>query len=280
MPTDAHADVGSQPAPAPYGRRRWGVACMCCALVAFAALVYVFVPWAQVFHWAAQEQRAFQNAMAVTLRAIRGGDWVAVFALCGATAAYGFIHALGPGHGKILLGGAALASGATMKRMAVLTLLSGLMQAASAILLVACTALFLGWAIRDLIGLTERWLAHGPTVSEVKSLSSKREALALIASIGIRPCTGALFVLIISMRMDIFAIGCLAVMTMGLGTAAFNLIIAASGVMARRLAALPLESRAMRQFSAGVHIAGGALIALMSAGLVWTSFNSPILTIK
>lgn len=96
------------------------------ALIGVALLSYILVPWASILAWASQEQRAFQNAMAGYLRAIRGGDNFAILALCSATAAYGFVHALGPGHGKVLLGGAALASSVTMRRMVTLTLISSL----------------------------------------------------------------------------------------------------------------------------------------------------------
>ena len=78
--------------------------------------------------------------------------------------------------------------------------------------------------------------AHGPSVDGMTKLTSTRDAVALIASIAMRPCTGALFVLVIAARFDAFAVGCLAVITMGLGTAAFNLTVATSGVAARRLA--------------------------------------------
>ena len=61
------------------------------------------------------EQRTFQNAMAGALRGIQAGNPQAVWTLCSATAAYGFFHALGPGHGKVLIGGASLASGANPK---------------------------------------------------------------------------------------------------------------------------------------------------------------------
>lgn len=326
MSAAARAAMAAMAAKDKPARPNWAVAGICLGLATAAARVYVLIPWTAVLQWAVQGQREFQNAMAGFLRDIRGGDRAAIFALCGATAAYGFVHALGPGHGKVLLGGVALASGATLRRMAMLTLISSLMQAVLAIVLVAGAAQVLGWASRDLVGLSEQWLApasalamagigaillvrgarawrrgvkteplnteptrgaacgcghaHGPSLSEVTSLSSAREAAALVATIAIRPCTGALLVLVIALRMDIFMVGCVAVLTMGLGTAAFNLIIATSGVTARRLAALPLESHKMKQFSAGIHIVGGALIALISLGLVSTSFTSVVFPLK
>ena len=75
-----------------------------CVLAAGAAM-WAIVPWVDIQHWAAGEQRTFQNAMARALRGIQAGDPLAVWTLCGATAAYGFFHALGPGHGKVLIGG-------------------------------------------------------------------------------------------------------------------------------------------------------------------------------
>ncbi|WP_189371051.1 nickel/cobalt transporter [Tateyamaria omphalii] len=258
----------------------------------------------------------FQNAMVSALRAIRDGDCLAVFSLCSATAVYGFVHALGPGHGKVLLGGAALASGVTMRRMVVLTLASSLSQSAAAIALVLAAAFVLGWATRDIVGWTETWLApasalaiagigvllnvrglrswndvrsernrllddacgcghsHGPTMAQVQNLTSFRDAAAIVLSIAMRPCTGALFLLVIALRLDIFAVGCLAVLTMGLGTASFNLLVASAGIGVRRLTALPLNSQMMQQFSAYVHIGCGTLIAVLSLALARTYLDS------
>ncbi|MEM9582868.1 MAG: hypothetical protein AAGA08_07105 [Pseudomonadota bacterium] len=298
-----------QPKPS---RNTWASLAPFAALALILLIGLAFVPWSSVLSWGAQEQRAFQNSMATALRAIRAGDSTAVLTLCSVTAAYGFVHALGPGHGKILLGGAALVSGATMRRMAILALVSSLAQAISAIALVLIAAGVFHWATRDLVGWAETDLAqassiamagigallvlrglrawpdkrgsddrsefevcacghaHGPTVSQVESMNSTKDMVAVIASIALRPCTGALFLLIIAMRMNIFPVGCLAVLAMSLGTASFNLIIAATGVTARRMAALPFDNHAIQRFSAVVHIIGGSLIALLSVALART----------
>ncbi len=293
-------------------------------LIGAAVALWQFVPWTHIQLWAAQEQRAFQTSMAGALRAIRAGDPFAIWALCAATAAYGFVHAVGPGHGKVLLGGAALASGATFRRMAALTLCSSLAQSLVAILIVGGLGFGLGWAARDMVGLTEAWLApasamavaalglllvvrgirgwprdqvvldhhdhtdhaahaecgcghaHGPSVTEVQSLGSLREALALIGAIALRPCTGALFVLVIALGMDVFWIGCMAVLAMGLGTAAFNLMVTGSGIAARRLVNLKATGPRLRQISAGLHVTGGGMIALFSSNLALAYLDSPI----
>ena len=285
---------------------RFGVIVLCILAVGAAALG--IVPWFEIQRWAVGEQRTFQNVMAGALRGIQAGDPQAVWTLCSATAAYGFFHALGPGHGKVLIGGAALASGATLKRLSILTFLSSLAQAATAILLVGGLYFILQIGSADLADLTETWLApasyaaiaaigavlifrgvrswhkisqakqathgccshaHGPIFNDVATLTSTRDAVALIASIAIRPCTGALFVLVIAARFDAFVVGCLAVVTMGLGTAAFNLTVATSGVVARRLAGLVArDHKGMQAISATLHLTGGVLTSAISAGIL------------
>ncbi len=285
---------------------RFGVIVLC--IWAFGVAAWGIVPWFEIQRWAIGEQRTFQNVMAGALRGIQAGDPQAVWTLCSATAAYGFFHALGPGHGKVLIGGAALASSATLKRLSILTFLSCLAQATTAILLVGSLYFILQVGPADLADLTETWLApasyaaiaaigavlifrgarswhkisrakqathgccghaHGPSFNEVATLTSTRDAIALIASIAIRPCTGALFVLVIAARFDAFAVGCLAVVTMGLGTAAFNLAVATSGVVARRLAGLVArDHKVMQAISATLHLTGGVLIIAISVGIL------------
>lgn len=275
-------------------------------VVTVGFLLWAMVPWFELSQWAAAQQREFQNAMARALRAIRDGEPRALWLLCGATAAYGVVHAIGPGHGKVLLGGAAFASGATFRRLAMLTLVSSLAQSATAILLVGALVFGARMSSGDAADLTETWLAplslaaigaigalliwrgvrsfgrlakptedhscgcghsHGPSVQDVKSLGTFREAAALVTSIAIRPCTGALFVLVIAARFDAFAAGCLAVLAMGLGTASFNLIVAGGGSLARRFALIgqSAESDNVLRLSALLHILGGGLIFVLSA---------------
>ncbi|MEM9707507.1 MAG: hypothetical protein AAF871_01845 [Pseudomonadota bacterium] len=260
--------------------------------------------------WAMEAQRQFQDSMAQALGAIRSGDMSVIWALCGATAAYGFVHALGPGHGKVLLGGAAMATGSTLKRMTMLTIISSLAQAGTAILFVGGLAVVFGLSAQRLGPIADNWLApasytaiaalgaylvwrslqhwrrisfsrnhdhahdhhgqccshsHGPSLSDVEALGGLRDAVFLIVSIAIRPCTGAIFVLIIALRFDVFWVGCLAVVSMGLGTAAFNLIVAASGVSAKRLSMLNVKGDyGVARISAIVQLLGGSMIFLFS----------------
>lgn len=106
-------------------------------------------------------------------------------------------------------------------------------------------------------------------MDDVKTLGSIRDAAALVASIAIRPCTGALFVLVIAAQFDAFWIGALSVVTMGLGTAAFNLLVAGSGVAARHLSVLGAQDKkGIALVSAGLHVLGGLLIVGVSTAMV------------
>lgn len=127
--------------------------------LAIAAAAWSIVPPIGIQPWATGEQRVFQSAMAGALRGIQAGDPWAVWTLYSTTAAYGFFHALGPGRGNVLIGGAALASGVTLKRISILTLLSSLAQAATAILLVGSLFVIVQVRSSELADFTKAWLA-------------------------------------------------------------------------------------------------------------------------
>ena len=285
------------------------------SLAAVAALI-LLVDFSSITYWAAQQQRSFQNAMAGSLRAMQAGDGVAVWSLCGLTFAYGFVHAIGPGHGKVLLGGASLSSHATMRRMAILTLVSSLAQSATAIIIVVGGTTLLALSSADAVDFTENWLApisygfivligvylsaragrqfwrlsqsdehashkahhgeecdcghrHGPNLQEVDALSSWREMAMLVGSIAIRPCTGALFLLVIAWRFQILTAGILATFSMGLGTAMFNLMISSSGVGMRvLLTRVNRPDNGLRYIPAALQLVGGLLIIALSSGML------------
>ena len=72
-------------------------------LVGLAALAWWLWPGGglgQISAWAAENQRSFQNQMALALRGVRGGQPGAIAALLVGCFAYGFFHAVGPGTAK------------------------------------------------------------------------------------------------------------------------------------------------------------------------------------
>ncbi len=110
--------------------------------LAFAALCAVIVGVFLVAdldalpRWAVQEQRNVQNQIASAVRALQSGDTGALTTLFSAAAAYGFFHAVGPGHGKVLIGGVGLGTSVSARRLLSISLISSLLQACWAIALV------------------------------------------------------------------------------------------------------------------------------------------------
>lgn len=265
--------------------------------------------------WATDQQRQVQNLIAGAVRRLRAGEPGSGLALIGMCFAYGVVHAVGPGHGKVLIGGYGIGTRVPVLRLSVLSVLASLAQAAVAVLLVwgGITLLNLtrealtNLAERELtdlstllIGLVGLWLmlrglrqlwqgsaapdhhhhhhedcgcghAHGPSPQQAIQTHSLRDAAALILGIAIRPCTGALFLLILTWRLDIFAMGVAGSFAMGLGTAAVTVGVAILSVWAREggFSLLPeTGARAFRVLPAIVMIAAGGLIALIAGGML------------
>jgi ABC-type nickel/cobalt efflux system permease component RcnA len=95
------------------------------------------------------------------------------------------------------------------------------------------------------------------------------DTLALIGGMAARPCTGALFVLVIAWRMDLASAGAAAVLAMGLGTATVTLGVAVLAVTGREAALISAgDGRAARILMPALQIAGGGLILAVSALLL------------
>ncbi|MEM0946177.1 MAG: hypothetical protein AAGK37_02135 [Pseudomonadota bacterium] len=110
--------------------------------------------------------------------------------------------------------------------------------------------------------------AHGPSRDDVAKLRSFRDSVALIMSVAIRPCTGAIFLLIIAWQMDIRGAGIAAVVVMGLGTAALTGLVACSSVVARGvLLASAAGSQTLPRLASTFQMLIGGLVVLGSAAM-------------
>jgi nickel/cobalt transporter (NicO) family protein len=104
--------------------------------------------------------------------------------------------------------------------------------------------------------------SHGPEPKELAGPGGWRRGLAAILTVGIRPCSGAILVLVFALAQGLFWAGIAATFVMGLGTAITVAVIAVVAVSAKDLA----RRLSVARDSNGVLIMRG--IEFGAAGLV------------
>lgn len=297
-------------------------------------------------------QQDFRSALAGAMRALRSGQDGAVWGLVALAFGYGVLHAAGPGHGKVLIGGYGVARRVALWRLAALAVVSSLAQATVAVALVY-GGLGLAGLTRDAVGAAgDGWMVaaghlavagiglwlvwrggrglmtaaragqgaaaaghaaapqghdhhshvhhrhhhgdgghhhhhdhagdhlhdhpahdptceacghrHGPTLAEAEAATSWREWAALVAGIAIRPCTGALMLLVLTWQLGLVWTGIIGAYAMGAGTALVTVAVAALAVTAREgaLSGLPGLARARAALPVLELAAGAALAAI------------------
>jgi ABC-type nickel/cobalt efflux system permease component RcnA len=281
------------------------------ALIAGLTVLYASGADRALTQWALSGQRAAQDTMAGGLRALRAGEGAALAGFLIVCFSYGFFHAAGPGHGKLLIGGYGAARAVGAWRLSTVALIASLAQGLSAVALVAAGVWLwqlgraqmtdladrllapLSFGAIALIGLWLVWRglarlraaqrhhhhdhhhgpdcttcghAHLPDPADIAAATGWRDMALLIGAIAIRPCTGALFILILTAQMGAFAIGVAGAMAMALGTAALTIAVALGAVMMRRgvLAGLA-ESPTLARIQPMIEIAVGGFIAILAA---------------
>jgi ABC-type nickel/cobalt efflux system permease component RcnA len=111
--------------------------------------------------------------------------------------------------------------------------------------------------------------AHAPTVAQVQALTGWRDTALLVAGIAMRPCSGALFLLILTWQIGIGAAGIAGAFAMGLGVAAVTMAVAAMAVWAREGAFSALSGGGIARALPLVEALAGTLIATVALGLLW-----------
>ena len=268
----------------------------------------------QISGAAAVLQRDVQNAMAAALRGLRAGETGALTSLWVLCFAYGFVHAAGPGHGKLVIGGYGAGSRVPARRLAGLAMAASLAQAATAVILVYSAIFVFGWGRAQMTGVADdvlapfsyaliagvgMWLvwrglrllrprhdhahqgddtvcascghAHGPTIEQAQSITTPRDAIIVIASIAVRPCTGALFLLILTWRFGIDWAGIIGAFVMGLGTASITVLVAFAAVGLRESALGLVNGPSVARALAWGQIAAGCIVATLAVQLVLRS---------
>ncbi|TPE46997.1 nickel/cobalt transporter [Amaricoccus solimangrovi] len=266
-------------------------------------------------------QREFQTALAGAIDRLRAAEPGATLGLVGLCFGYGVLHAAGPGHGKLLVGGYALANRARAARLVAIALAASLAQAATAVVLVYAGVLLFSWTSRQMVGMAEQSMtvasyaaigaiglfvgirglkalaaapdhahagghshsehgpyrghgdhacacghSHGPDLASVERVRTLRDALPVIAAVAVRPCTGAIFLLILCWRIGADAAGIAGTFAMGLGTALVTVGAAFLAMTMREGAwASGLDTDTMRRVMGGAGVLVGLILVSTSA---------------
>lgn len=325
------------------------------------------VPDAQVggvIGWLLVKQAEFYRQMSGAIRAAKA-DGSAVWSLLAIAFAYGIFHAAGPGHGKAVIASYLVANEETARRGVVLALVSALVQALVAIVIVGIGAWLLNATAKTLCG-AERVIeiasytliaafgvrlvwskgrgflrtlrgtftpaspdlmpavaggadasllraaddhghvhtrqahdhghardahdypphahphhdghvhdehcghSHGPTPDQLAGPGGWRRGLGAIIAVGLRPCSGAILVLVFALAQGLFWAGVAATLVMGLGTAITVATIAVLTVSAKGIAARLAVGREGRGILVmrGVELGAAALVLLLGVGLL------------
>jgi nickel/cobalt transporter (NicO) family protein len=280
--------------------------------------------------WLLAKQATFYRALAGLIRAAKTNG-SAYWGLMGVSFVYGVFHAAGPGHGKAVISSYLLANEETWRRGIVLSFASALLQAFTAVAIVAIAAVMIGatakmmgdtvrvieivsYALIVLVGVRLLWVkgrgflravhdvgpkpeaalaapavqtaadhlhdvgdgrascegdhhasekhshhahdhanghahehaeedsalpwghAHGPEPQELAGAGGWRRGLAAIVAVGLRPCSGAILVLVFALAQGLFWAGIASTFVMGLGTAITVAAIATLAVAAKAVA--------------------------------------------
>jgi ABC-type nickel/cobalt efflux system permease component RcnA len=295
------------------------------ALAAIGGL-WLWLAWPQVLLQSAVWQRSLNLELSRLLQAVADNPSAAGLSLLGFSFVYGVLHALGPGHGKIVITTWLATHPSKLKSSIGLTLAASLLQGLVAIVLVVVVLTLLQLPARQL-HLSSFWLEKGsyllvgvlglllcgralkklrvllrrptftaftpqhvhdehcgcghqhlPAPDQLQSGDDWRARLAIVLSMGMRPCSGAIMVLLFSKVIGVFSWGMTAALAMAAGTSltisGLALLVHGFRQLAIRLSRHQAPALWKQVGWATLALAGG--VALLAAAIVmWSSAVPP-----
>nr|WP_315081834.1 nickel/cobalt transporter [uncultured Kosakonia sp.] len=295
-------------------------------VVAVLGALWLWQAWPQVVMRSALWQREVNMQMSTLLKAVAENPTKAGGTLLLFSFVYGVLHALGPGHGKVVITTWLATHPSKLKPAIGLTLASSLLQGLVAILLVVVVLSLLALPARQLhlsgywlekgsyllvgvLGLLLCWRAlkrlrqllqaprfraftphhvhhdncgcghqHLPTQSQLQNGGDWRARLVIVLSMGMRPCSGAIMVLLFSKVIGVFAWGVASALAMAAGT---SLTISGLALLVhgfRQLAVKLSGKRApvlWRQIGWTTLALAGGVVLVSAAVVMWMSALPP-----
>ncbi|MBL5921673.1 nickel/cobalt transporter [Lelliottia amnigena] len=291
-------------------------------IIAGIAALWFWQAWPQVMMKSILWQREVNQQMSGLLKAVaenpsKAGGSLLIFSFL-----YGVLHALGPGHGKIVITTWLATHPSKLKSSIGLTLASSLLQGCVAIGLVVVVLTLLqlparqlhmssfwlekgSYALAGLLGVMLCWRAikklcallrkpkfkaftphhvhdercgcghqHLPTQEQLQSGDDWRARLMIILSMGMRPCSGAIMVLLFSKVIGVFGWGMVSALAMAAGTSLTIMSLALLVHSFRQLAVRLSGNKApvlWRQVGWTTLALAGGVILLVAAVTMWFS---------
>ena len=269
--------------------RLWPLWLLAALLLAGGTLIWL--NWSQILLQSVLWQKDLHRQMTQLLQQVAERPQQAGLTLVLFSLLYGVLHALGPGHGKVVITTFLATHPARVKTSIRLTLLASLLQGSVAIVLVTVMLVLLQTSSRQLhlssfwlekgsyllvIGLgvmigyralRALWLAlrprpapvfrafqpqhqhdehcgcghaHLPTPQQMNGNVSWKTQMLVVVSMGLRPCSGAIMMLLFAKVIGVYGWGILSAAVMALGTAltisAIGLLVQQARSVAQRLA--------------------------------------------
>jgi nickel/cobalt transporter (NicO) family protein len=257
--------------------------------------------------WILAMQSEFYKAINTAVLAAKSNG-TATWYLAWLSFAYGVFHAAGPGHGKAIIASYMVANESALRRGVLLSFLAATLQGCVAIAIISVMSLIFQSTAKDMtqastyielisyaamftLGLWLVWRKSRGFLASIRgntahihgvdcnhnhmpaptNTSNLRESIATVFAAGLRPCTGAILVLVFSLANGILFAGIMAVIAMSLGTALTTSAIASLAVYAK-VFALKLASSNSR-FGAiairGLELMAAVFVCLLGAGLLF-----------
>lgn len=223
-------------------------------------------------------------------------DYGAVFIILLFSFLYGIIHAIGPGHGKMIFSSYFISTDAKPAQGFIAGFLMAVIHASSASILVivlffiikqfvlanfddaqgviqmislgAIAAIGLFMLVKNIISAVKKKHSHSHKIEEALEKKADGKGIFFIAfASGIVPCPGAAMVLFFLLSMDLMGIGLLAVLAMSVGMALTISAIGVFVILARNgiLKAFNKADSIREKIHTATEIGGSALLFLMGS---------------
>ncbi len=268
-----------------------------------AAIGYVlWLQWPTVLMTSIRWQKQIVNQMSDLLY-LTHQNAASMWSLAQISFLYGIFHSLGPGHGKVVVSTYLATHNTKIKIGIYITIISALVQALTAIVLVSAVLFVIEASMRQLNGVVNQFFhasyvgvfllgmyivwqgfkqwrkphahshhdghehnhdhvhhhhhgadcgcghKHIASADELNQASSFKEYAAMVTSIGLRPCTGAILVLFFANLADVYWLGILSSFVMAVGTAITTSSIALMTVSGRKFVRYYLKDSAYQSIN-------------------------------